>query len=150
MSREKFQVLVYEASRIAKRLLGNLGEFHPFAVTLDASGNVRVIGSHFGDEQPGAQAVIEELRGALTELASQHVIVAAGICCDAQVERSDGRLDDAIQLRLASVNYESLHTYLPYVTKEGGGFDFGQLFASAGRVEDVFGGDFGGSSRPAS
>lgn len=130
---------------MAKRLLLELGEFHPFAIALNDADRIQLVGAHVGDEYPTAESTLVALRAGLSDLASRRKIIAAAICSNVRVERAPGVIDDAVGLSVANVAGDALDIYLPYHADGDRGVIFGQLFAAAGDSKRVFGGVQGDS-----
>lgn len=122
----------------AEQMLREHGEFHPFAVTMDHDGQIALVGGMTDTEHPDSRSVIELLAGGLRATAQEGRIRAAGICWDSLVIGPDGEKTDAISMSLEHVAGDMAMVSRPYSKGRLGGWNFGDLVATAPVERRIF------------
>ena len=101
---------------LAKQMLDQAGEFHPFSCALDTRGQPVSMPPYAGEGQTTPEEVIEQLLQVLRSLASAGEIAAAGVCLDAWVVLPDTDVrTDAIEVRLEHATGQAVRVFLPYI-----------------------------------
>jgi hypothetical protein len=131
--REEIEQLLNYLLPFAEQMLSKDGEFHPYAATMGADGEVQAV-SAAGDERPDVGELLLALHDELREQASQGAIRASGIAADVTLTDPDsGEVTDAVQLELDHAETEAVDVYVPYTSGDEG-IKFGELVAAAGRA----------------
>jgi hypothetical protein len=121
----------------AERLLNEQGEFYPYAVTLDAEGDLAPVDPPVEEEEPDVGTVLVALHEGLREQAAEGAIRASAIAADVTLTDPDsGDTTDAIQVEVDHADAEPMDIYVPYESQPEG-VKFGELVAAQGR-EPVF------------
>ena len=134
---EEIQELLNFLLPHAERLLGEQGEFYPYAAALDNAGSIEPVGPAVETDDPDVGDILVALHADLREQAADGAIRASGIAADVTLTDPDsGETTDAVQLELDHAEGDAVDIYVPY---ERGieGVKFGDLVAAEGR-EPVF------------
>lgn len=117
--------LLGPAFGLAQQQLVEHGEFFPFAVVVDGSGDQRMVAVDVGAEQPVSADLITALVTALT--ADRENLRAAAIVADVHVAELGS---DAVRVTLEHSERVALTVLLPYKSRRfGRGVDFGEIQA---------------------
>ena len=128
-AQQQLDELLNVALGFAQQELGKHGEFFPYAAAIGEGGEPELIAVRpaEGGERPASADVIDSCVETLVERRER--IQAAAVVAD--VSAPDG---DAIRVELEHVEGHALAVLLPYSKKRfGGGIDYGELRAQAGR-----------------
>ena len=134
---EEIQELLNFLLPRAERMLGEHGEFYPYAAALDSAGSIEPVGPAIETPDPDVGDILVALHEDLREQAAEGSIRASGIAADVTLTDPDsGDTTDAVQVELDHAEADAVDIYVPY---ESGaqGIKFGELVAAAGR-EPVF------------
>ncbi|HVS85000.1 MAG TPA: hypothetical protein VHD91_05170 [Gaiellaceae bacterium] len=130
--RDELDALLDALFSFAHQQIEQHGEFFPFAAAISASGELRMVATHTGDEQPLSQDVIDDLYRVLTAEAASGAIRAAGVCADVLVTPSGQAKTDAVRADLEHAAADAIRVFLPYRNNGHGEYEFGELFAEPG------------------
>jgi hypothetical protein len=131
--RDEMDSLLDALLPFAKQMLGEHGEFYPYAATLDSSGNLQMVATHTGEEHPDSSQLIELLYEGLVQQASTGEIRAAAVCADVRVTPPNSpEMTDAIRVAIEHASGEPVNVFLPYENRKFRGIQYGELFAQAG------------------
>jgi hypothetical protein len=126
------ETLMNAALPFAERMLGDHGEFYPYAMAMKPDGEITAVAGYDGREHPPSQEIIDFLTEALRKDAASRLIVAAAIVWDARVRPSStAPQTDAIAVALDHRDNYSVIVYFPY-TLSGKKLSVGEPFAEAG------------------
>jgi hypothetical protein len=116
---------------MAEMLLTKQGEFLPIGAIMLSDGEIRhVAGKIEGDDHPGSQPLIDLLSETFLREAARGKLRAAGICYDVlTVPPGNDQKQDAICCGLEHCLGEAVDVFKPYVKKEDGNFQYGEIFA---------------------
>jgi hypothetical protein len=116
---------------MAEMLLTKQGEFLPTGAIMLSDGEIRhVAGKIEGDDHPGSQPLIDLLTETFQKEAARGKLRAAGICYDViTVPPGKDQKQDAICCGLEHCLGEAVAVFKPYVRKEDGNFQYGEIFA---------------------
>ena len=116
----------------AFEMLGNYGEFFPFASAVETSGEVVAVSVHQETEDPPAVRVIEDLRRVFRSSAENGEYRATALFYSVSVENPDtGVVSDSVAVDLDHVAGESLVVFFPYEVS-GAELTVGEAFAQSG------------------
>jgi hypothetical protein len=136
---EEIQELLNFLLPHAERMLNEHGEFYPYAVALDADGEMSTVPADIETDDPDVGDVLVALHNGLREQAAEGAIRASAIAADVTLTDPDsGETTDAVQVELDHADGDPVDIYVPYET-EPVGVKFGELVAAQGR-EPVFSG----------
>ena len=113
---DELAMLVGTLVKTAQTLLKNQRrEFFPFAAFVNPAGQVEMLGTDTGIEQPKSTDVIDFLRGALQAMASEGRIKGSGICVNV-CARLPGYPDkvDAICCFIERASQAPIDFYVPF------------------------------------
>jgi len=130
-AQQDLDTLLDAALGFAQQQLATRGEFFPYAVTIDTTGQVETIAARPDptNERPTSADVVTACFGALTE--KRTVIHAGAVVADVRVRDLDS---DAIQVDLEHADGHALTVLLPYAKKRlSKKVEFGQLRAQTGQ-----------------
>jgi len=134
---EEIQELLNFLLPQAERMLGEQGEFYPYAAAVESDGSIEPVGPAVDDGNPDVGDILVALHRDLREQAAEGAIRASGIAADVTLTDPDsGETTDAVQLELDHADADAVDIYVPYVSS-GEGVTFGELVAAEGR-EPVF------------
>jgi hypothetical protein len=134
---EEIQVVLNFLLPHAERMLSEQGEFYPYAVALDAQGELSPVPADIETDDPDVGDVLVALHNGLREQAAEGSIRASGIAADVTLTDPDsGETTDAVQVELDHADGDPVDIYVPYES-EGERVKFGELVAAHGR-EPVF------------
>lgn len=137
---EEIQELLNFLLPHAEQMLGEHGEFYPYAATLDNAGSIEPVGPSIDTEDPDVGDILVALHADLREQAAEGTIRASGIAADVTLTDPDsGETTDAVQVELDHAEGDAVDIYVPYESA-GEGVKFGELVAAEGR-EPVFSAD---------
>jgi hypothetical protein len=135
MPHEDFDELFEALIGFAEQMLDEHGAFHPFAVAVDAQGELAHVApprEQVGD-QPAAEQVIDLLIETLQGHAEQGTIRAAGFCVDVvAIPPGETEQTDAIHIHMEHDNGEVYDVFAPYRIDEEGELTLGELFTEEG------------------
>ena len=114
------ETLLNEVLPFAEQMLGNYGEFHPYAGALRPSGEVVSIGGYDGREHPPSKDLIDLLAGGLRQSAAAGEYVATALVYDVKItpESADDPTD-AIAVELEHKDGYAATVYFPYRLSDG-------------------------------
>jgi hypothetical protein len=116
---------------LAKKLLGEFGDFLPYGAFMKLDGAIVDCGVSGKDEHPPSKELIEILTLDFQQRAAKGEIRAAGICCDVRVATpKHPEKVDAVQFALEHQNGEAVNVFLPYDLDSSGEVQYGELFAA--------------------
>jgi hypothetical protein len=134
---EEIQELLNFLLPQAERMLGEQGEFYPYAAAVETDGSIEPVAPPVATADPDVGEILVALHNDLREQAAEGAIRASGIAADVTLTDPDsGETTDAVQLELDHADADAVDIYVPYVSS-GEGVTFGELVAAAGR-EPVF------------
>ena len=134
---EEIQELLNFLLPQAERMLGEQGEFYPYAAAVETDGSIEPVAPPVATADPDVGEILVALHNDLREQAAEGAIRASGIAADVTLTDPDsGETTDAVQLELDHADADAVDIYVPY-TSSGEGVTFGELVAAAGR-EPVF------------
>jgi hypothetical protein len=134
---EEIQELLNVLLPRAERMLAEHGEFYPYAVALEAGGEIAAVTPEVEEDRPDVASLLVTLHADLREQAAEGSIRASGIAADVTLTDPDtGETTDAVQVELDHADADPVDIYVPY-SSQGDGVQFGQLVAAQGR-EPVF------------
>jgi hypothetical protein len=134
---EEIQELLNFLLPYAERMLGQHGEFYPYAAAIDSTGSIEPIGPAVESDDPDVGDILVALHADLREQAAEGAIRASGIAADVTITDPDsGETTDAVQVELDHAEGAALDVYVPY-ERAGPDVTFGELVAAQGR-EPVF------------
>ena len=110
----------------AQQELEKHGEFFPFAASVDSSGVIAMVAVDLGEERPPSTHVIESLYEVLSRSAANGEIRAAGISADVWITPPGMSIEHA--------QSDPVEVLMPYAKKRMRGFQFGDVFAQAGKA----------------
>jgi hypothetical protein len=119
--------LLDPALGFAQQQLDMHGEFYPYAVVVEETGDQRMVAADAGEQRPASADLITALISALTEQRSE--LRAAAIVADVRVPEIGS---DAVRVTLEHCEQIALTVLLPYRRRRfGRGIDYGALQAGA-------------------
>lgn len=135
MARDDINAILTQVFPFAQQCLARDGGFHPFAVQMNGDGEIIAIAAEEpeeGQEEPGAQELIEMLTEVLDEsVKSDAAPKAVAICFEATVSHEDNpEPHAAICVQVEDADGESLLVSLPYTRGEDGTVQCGNIAAS--------------------
>jgi len=134
---EEIQELLNFLLPQAERMLGEQGEFYPYAAAVESDGSIEPVAPPVATADPDVGDILVALHNDLREQAAEGAIRASGIAADVTLTDPDsGETTDAVQLELDHADADAVDIYVPYVSSCEG-VTFGELVAAAGR-EPVF------------
>jgi hypothetical protein len=137
---EEIQELLNFLLPHAERMLGEQGEFYPYAAKMATDGEVSAVAADTGDDNPDVGDLLVKLHAVLREQAAEGSIRASGIAADVTLTDPDsGKTTDAVQVELDHAEGDAVDVYVPYESA-GDRVKFGELVAAEGR-EPVFAAD---------
>jgi hypothetical protein len=120
----------------ARQLLERYGEFYPFGASMDANAAITATSAHpSSDDHPESQRVLDLLVDGVTLDARAGRIRAAGVCVDVRtIPPGETAKRDAIWLKLACVNGETVDVYVPYRKRRFRGIKYDEPYAASGTL----------------
>ena len=120
-AKQEAEVLMNDLLPLAKRLLAEFGEFHPFGGFISSEGEIVHAGASTGEEFPRGQELVELLESSLRKDARAGKIRCAAVVANVTVRRpGTGDKVDAIEFRLDHSAGYSAHVYFPYKLLDAG------------------------------
>lgn len=113
---QRMDTLLHQAVQKALALVGEFGEYYPFAVTRSQEGEFALTQARIDDDTPpGIDLITQKLiRGLATE-AAQGKYTSVAIVSDVRVRKPEtGLYTDAIRVSLEDRQNEPLDFFLPY------------------------------------
>ena len=132
--KEEAEALVYDILPLAKKMLAEEGEFHPYGGFIRATGEiVHIAASDAGTDCPRAADLIDFMKRDFKKRAMANEIVAAAIVFDVRVS-PPGEIEksDAIQVNVEHSGSYCAEVFFPYWGSRDGELSFGNPFAQAG------------------
>jgi hypothetical protein len=121
----------------AERMLGEHGEFYPYAAAVESDGSIEPVAAAVQTADPDVGDILVALHSDLREQAAEGSIRASGIAADVTLtDPESGETTDAVQLELDHADADAVDIYVPYASGADG-VTFGELVAAEGR-EPVF------------
>jgi hypothetical protein len=121
----------------AERMLGEQGEFYPYAAAVETDGSIEPVAPAVATDNPDVGDILIALHNDLREQAAEGSIRASGIAADVSLTDPDsGETTDAVQIELDHAAGDAVDIYVPY-ERAGPEVRFGELVAAQGR-EPVF------------
>jgi hypothetical protein len=134
---EEIQELLNFLLPQAERMLGEQGEFYPYAAAVESDGSIEPVAPGVDNGDPDVGDILVALHKDLRDQAAEGAIRASGIAADVTLTDPDsGETTDAVQLELDHADADAVDIYVPYVSSSDG-VTFGELVAAEGR-EPVF------------
>lgn len=132
--KEEAEALVNDILPLARRMLAEHGEFHPYGGFMRTSGEIVHVGAvdpH--TEHPKAASLIDRLKRDFRRRALAKEIRAAAVVFDVRVS-PPGKSDkvDAIQVSVEHDGSYCAEVFFPYSRSSDGELSFGEVFAQAG------------------
>jgi hypothetical protein len=122
----------------AERMLGEQGEFFPYAAAVEIDGSIEPVAPAVATDNPDVGDLLIALHDDLRQQAAEGAIRASGIAADVSLTDPDsGETTDAVQVELDHAAGDAVDIYVPYESGADG-VKFGELVAAQGR-EPVFG-----------
>lgn len=119
---------------LAKQMLQEHGEFFPFALALNAKGQVVAVAAH-DESYSTSEDLIRQLKRTFVAQAMAGEYRATALTYDARVQTpTKGAKSDAIAVALDHRDNYSVVVFLPY-RLEGGKLTLGEMFAQRGSGE---------------
>ena len=117
---------------MAEMLLTKHGEFYPIGAIMLSDGEIRHVGAKIeGDDHPPSQPLIDLLTETFQKEATKGKLRAAGICYDVlTVPPGKHKKQDSICCGLEHCLGEAVDVFEPYVRKEDGKPQYGEIFAA--------------------
>jgi hypothetical protein len=109
----------------AQQMLAERGEFYPYAFSMSAGGEIRMVSAYTGTEKPASLDLLALIYEGLASRAVE--LRAAAIVSDVKL----GSGDDAIRLEIEHREGAVLAVVLPY-KQQRGGIKYGDLAAIPG------------------
>ena len=130
MSNEDIDALLNAVLPFAQQMLGKYGEFYPIGASMNAAGEVGLVGVMPESEHPEAQEIIDLLLAQLVDDARKHEIKGSVICFDASaIPPGESAKRDAICAHLEHESGICVAAFLPYRKEISGQVTYGELFA---------------------
>jgi hypothetical protein len=125
---------------LAKRMLGEFGEFYPYGGYMKPSGeNVDVGVGDEDDDHPKSNDLLYVLRNSFSEMAATGACKATAMVFDVRVVTPGAEeKSDAVQVCLEHADGYSAEVFLPYRIDQDGRVTYGTMFAQEGK-HDIFG-----------
>jgi hypothetical protein len=131
---EEIQELLNFLLPQAERMLGDQGEFYPYAAAVERDGSIEPVAPAVDDGNPDVGDILVALHRDLREQAAEGAIRASGIAADVTLTDPDsGEVTDAVQLELDHAEADAIDVYVPY-TNGAEGIEFGELVATSGQA----------------
>ena len=126
--------LMNELIPFAKQCLERYGEFFPFGGHMEVNGAiVHDCAQVEGTDRPKSQPLIEIMRNAFRENASNGLCKATAIVSDVRIKNADLTFKtDAIQISLEHRDNYSVKVVFPYIRTESGMITYQPLYAQRG------------------
>ena len=129
--------LMTAALPFAQQMLKKDGEFFPYGMVLQRSGEITSLAAYDGRERPPSNDVIKLLKERFLSGAKSGEYRATALVFDVRILlQSTGLKSDAIAVSLNHKNNYSVMVYFPYELKNGA-LIFGNAFAEKGE-SDIF------------
>jgi len=135
-AKQESETLMNAILPLAKEMLSQHGEFHPYGGYMKLNGEIVDVGAEDPDtSHPKSKNLISVLRKSLRELAIYHQCKAAAIVFDVVVRlpQSD-RKSDAVQVCVEHVDGYCAAVFFPY-QKVHNEIVYGETFAQGGKSE---------------
>ena len=121
--------LLNAALPFAQQMLDQHGEFFPYGVAIDASGETHMAAGYTGEERPPSQSVLDILAQGYRE--QRDGLRAVALVADV---RADG--SDAIRVEVEHREGQAMFVLMPYKKRRlKRGVNYGDLTAGAGRPQ---------------
>ncbi len=130
MATEEIDALLNAVLPLAQQMLGKYGEFYPLGASMDAKGEVGLVGVMPESEFPQAQEIIDLLLAQLLDDASNKLIHGSVICFSGSaIPPGETEKRDAICAHLEHASGICVAAFLPYRKEISGQVTYGELFA---------------------
>jgi hypothetical protein len=130
MAHEDIDALLNAVLPFAQQMLGKYGEFYPIGASMNAAGEVGLVGVMPESEHPEAREIIDLLMAQLVVEAGKHGIRASVICFDGSaIPPGESAKRDAICAHLEHESGICVAAFLPYRKEISGQVTYGELFA---------------------
>jgi hypothetical protein len=130
MAHEDIDALLNAVLPFAQQMLGKYGEFYPIGASMNAAGEVGLVGVMPESEHPEAREIIDLLMAQLVDEAGKHGIRASVICFDGSaIPPGESAKRDAICAHLEHESGICVAAFLPYRKEISGQVTYGELFA---------------------
>jgi hypothetical protein len=125
---------------LAKRMLGEFGEFYPYGGYMKPSGEIVDVGvGDEDDDHPKSNDLLYVLRNSFSEMAATGACKATAMVFDVRVVTPGAEeKSDAVQVCLEHADGYSAEVFLPYRIDQDGRVTYGTMFAQEGK-HDIFG-----------
>ena len=131
-AKKDVEALMNEFIGLAKRMLSEFGEFHPYGAAMKPNGELVSIAVHDGDEHSPSQSTIDVLNDEFEIAARSGEYIATALFYDVRVAlRDKGPKSDAVAVALDHRDDYSVVVFFPYQIEDGK-VSFGELFAQQG------------------
>lgn len=126
---------------LARRMLSEFGEFHPYGGYMKQSGEIVHVGAADKDtDRPPSRDLLYVLRDSFSAMARADQCKATALVFDVRVDvPGSSTKSDAIQISLEHQDSYSAEVFFPYLIDREGQITFGTVFAQEGKHE-IFGG----------
>jgi hypothetical protein len=130
MAHEDIDTLLNAVLPFAQQMLGKYGEFYPIGASMNAAGEVGLVGVMPESEHPEAQEIIDLLMAQLVDDARKREIRGSAICFDGSaIPPGQSAKSDAICAHLEHASGICVAAFLPYRKEISGEVTYGELFA---------------------
>ena len=144
MAHEDIDALLNAVLPFAQQMLGKYGEFYPIGASMNAAGEVGLVGVMPESEHPEAQEIINLLLAQLVKDAGKHEIRGSVICFDGSaIPPGESAKRDAICAHLEHESGICVAAFLPYRKEISGQVTYGELFAGQLKPQIFVGGTAG-------
>ena len=144
MANDDIDALLNAVLPFAQQMLGKYGEFYPIGASMNAAGEVGLVGGMPKSEHPEAQEIIDLLLAQLVDDARKHEIKGSVICFDGSaIPPGESAKQDAICAHLEHESGICVAAFLPYRKAVSGQVTYGELFAGQLKPKIFVGGPTG-------
>lgn len=120
---------LYDATLpLAEHMLGEHGEFYPYAYWVRKDGTVEAVSVLLDEQLSSSREIIEFLTGAIRAMVAKGDIIAAAICYDVGI-KPDGKMADAICMDIEHRENVSSRVLIPYSKGMFGRIRYGEAGA---------------------
>ena len=133
--KQEVELLMNDILPLAKRMLAEHGEFHPYGGVIRSDGSIVHVGVTTGNEDSDRRSseLLQILRQDFKRRAANNEIRAAGFVFDVRIRLPGGREKvNAIQVNLEHRSSYSAQVFFPYWMDQPGSINFGETFAQEG------------------
>nr|HEV7954860.1 hypothetical protein [Candidatus Acidoferrales bacterium] len=137
-TKRESEILLFGILPLAKKMLKEYGEFHPYGGYLDCEGKIVEVGVDDPDtEYPKGRDLVYVLKSRFREMASANECKAVAVVFNVIVTLPDSEnKSDAIQVSIEHVDGYSAEVFLPYRISDGE-VAYRDVFSQEGK-HDIF------------